>query len=193
MPPPRKVDLLPPELKSWLQEELKARGFGGYVELSDALNFRLEEEGLELRIGKSSLHAYGQEFEEFVKYQDQASAWAASWMNDNGLEEEAKRHNVLFQMVSTLAFKVMQAQMTQEAKEIDPRDLHFLGKLMKDLMASSGIREKLMEGERARIAEEAARAAKAAAAEEVGAAALQLGLTAETVESIKDKILFGGG
>lgn len=193
MPPPRKVDLLPPELKSWLQEELKARGFAGYVELSDALNFRLEEEGLELRIGKSSLHAYGQEFEEFVKYQDQASAWAASWMNDNGLEEEAKRHNVLFQMVSTLAFKVMQSQMTQEAKEIDPRDLHFLGKLMKDLMASSGIREKLMEGERARIAEEAAKAAKAAAAEEVGAAAQQLGLTAETVESIKDKILFGGG
>lgn len=193
MPPPRKVDLLPPELKSWLQEELKARGFAGYVELSDALNFRLEEAGLELRIGKSSLHAYGQEFEEFVKYQDQASAWAASWMNDNGLEEEAKRHNVLFQMVSTLAFKVMQSQMTQEAKEIDPRDLHFLGKLMKDLMASSGIREKLMETERARIAEEAAKAAKAAAAEEVGAAAQQLGLTAETVESIKDKILFGGG
>lgn len=193
MPPPRKVDLLPPELKSWLQEALKARGFAGYVELSDALNFRLEEEGLELRIGKSSLHAYGQEFEEFVKYQDQASAWAASWMNDNGLEEEAKRHNVLFQMVSTLAFKVMQAQMTQEAKEIDPRDLHFLGKLMKDLMASSGIREKLMEGERARIAEEAARAAKAAAAEEVGVAAQQLGLSDETVQSIRQQILFGGG
>ena len=193
MPPPRKVDLLPPELKSWLQEELKARGGGGYIELTDALNARLEKEGLELRIGKSSLHAYGQEFHEFVKYQDQASAWAASWMNDNGLEEEAKRHNVLFQMVSTLAFKVMQSQMTMDGKEIDPRNLHFLGKLMKDLMASSGIREKLMEGERARIAEEAAKAAKAAAAEEVGAAAQQLGLTAETVESIKDKILFGGG
>jgi Bacteriophage Mu, Gp27 len=151
MPPPRKVDLMPEELRKWLQEELKARGFGDYVALSEALNFRLEEEGLELRIGKSALHAYGSEYAEFVKYQDEASAWAADWMNDNGLEEEAQRHNVLFQMVTTLAFKSMQAQMTRKGDDIDPRELHFIGKMLKDIMASSGIREKIMEGERERI------------------------------------------
>lgn len=148
MPVPRKVDLLPPELRGWLQEELRARGFGDYVELSEALNFRLEEAGLELRIGKSALHAYGQEYQEFVKYQEEASAWAAGWMQENGLEEEAKRHNVLFQMVTTLAFKVMQAQMTKGGDEIDPKELHFLGRMLKDVMASSGMREKLVADER---------------------------------------------
>ena len=38
MPPPRKVDLLPVELRAWLQEELRARGFADYVALSEALS-----------------------------------------------------------------------------------------------------------------------------------------------------------
>jgi len=170
MPPPRKVDLLPAELKKWLQEELKLSGFAGYEALADSLNFRLEEEGLELRIKKSAIHAYGQEYEEFVKYQDEASSWAAGWMNDNGLEEEAQRHNVLFQMITTLAFKVMQSQMTKDGSEIDPRELHFLGKMLKDVMASSGIREQIMEAERERIveAERASMAAKLDEAVESG-------------------------
>lgn len=161
MPAPRKVDLLPPELRRWLQEELKARGFGDYVALAEALNFRLEEEGLALRIGKSALHAYGQEYAEFARHQEEASAWAAEWMRDAGLEEEAQRHNILFQMITTLAFKVMRAQMLKEGGEIDPRELAFLGKMLKDVMASSGMREKLMEAERARIAAEARAQAQA--------------------------------
>ncbi|WPY94691.1 phage protein Gp27 family protein [Limimaricola variabilis] len=148
MPPPRKVDLLPPELKDWLQEELRARGFGGYEEIAESLNFRLEEAGSELRIRKSALHAFGAEYQEFVKFQDQASAWAADWMQDNGLEDEARRHNVLFQMITTLAFKVMQSQMLKQGEEIDPKELHFLGRLMKDVMASSGIRETMAREER---------------------------------------------
>jgi hypothetical protein len=148
MPPPRKVDLLPDELKSWLQEELRTRGFGGYEEIAEALNFRLEEAGLDLRIRKSALHAFGQEYEEFVKYQEQASAWAADWMQEQGLAEEAKRHNVLFQMITTLAFKVMQSQMLKEGGEIDPKELHFLGRMLKDVMHSAGIRESLITAER---------------------------------------------
>lgn len=188
MPPRSKVEQLPADIKAWLQSELKARSFSGYVELTDELNRRLAEAGSDETIGKSSVHAYGQGFEEFIKYQDQASAWAASWMNDMGLEEEAKRHNVLFQMASTLAFKVMQGQMTKDADDVDPRDLHFLGKLMKDLMSSSGIREKLREDERQRVA----RLEREAVAEELDQKAHQLGMTAQTVESIKEQILFGG-
>ncbi len=158
MPPPRKVDLLPPEIRSWLQEELKARGFGGYEELAESLNRRLAAEGLELRIRKSALNAWGQEYERFIRYQEEASAWAAGWMAEQGLEDEAKRHNVLFQMVTTLAFRVMQARMLKDGEDIDPRELHFLGRLMKDVMASSGMREKLIEDlrrEQARALEDA--------------------------------------
>jgi len=185
MPPPRKIDLLPAELRGWLQEELRLRGFGDYVALAEALNARLADEGLELRIGKSAIHAFGQEYEHFVKAQEQASAWAADWMNDNGMEEEAKRHNVLFQMITTLAFKAMQSKMTSEGKDIDPRELHFLGKMLKDVMSSSGIREKLMEEERARIAREARESAAAA----VDKHARSAGMSAETAEAIKAEIL----
>ncbi|KAF0674356.1 phage protein Gp27 family protein, partial [Profundibacterium mesophilum] len=72
MPSPRKVDLLPPEVRGWLQEELKARGFGGYEELAAALNARLELDGLELRISKSALHAYGSDFRDYARAQEQA-------------------------------------------------------------------------------------------------------------------------
>lgn len=148
MPPPRKVDLLPPELRDWLKSELQLRGFADYEALSDALNARLDAQGQELRIGKSALHAFGSEYRQFVELQEQAGAWAEGWMNENGLAGEAQRHNVLFQMVTTLAFKQMKAQMEKDGDEIDPRELHFIGRMLKDIMASSGLREKLIEEER---------------------------------------------
>lgn len=148
MPAPRKVNLLPPELKKWLEEELRARGFADYEALAEALNWRLEEAGLDLRIQKSALHAFGAEYAEFVKVQESASAWATEWMTEAGIGEEAKRHNVLFQMITALAFKVMQAEMIKGADEIDPKNLHFIGRMMKDIMQSSGIREQLAAAER---------------------------------------------
>ncbi len=148
MPPPRKVDLLPPELKAWLKEALVAQGFAGYEQLAEDLNFRLEGAGLDIRIRKSALHSFGQEYEEFVKYQDEASAWAAGWMQEQGLADEAKRHNVLFQMITTLAFKVMKSQMEKDGGEIDPKELHFLGKMLNDVMASSGKREAMVTADR---------------------------------------------
>lgn len=148
MPPPRKIDLIPAEIRERLQESLRERGFGGYHDVTEDLNFWLEEAGLEVRIQKSAVHAFGQEYEAFVKAQEQASAWAADWMQDEGLADEAKRHNVLFQMITTLAFKVMQNQMIREGDAIDPKELHFLGKMLKDVMSSSGIREQLVANER---------------------------------------------
>jgi len=186
MPPPRKVDLLPPQLRTWLNEELVARGFGDYVALAEDLNARLEAEGLELRIGKSALHAHGQEYEAFARAQEQASAWAAGWMQENGLEEEAKRHNVLFQMVTTLAFKVMQGQMTKEADEIDPKELHFIGRMLKDVMSSSGMREKLVAEERARVAEEAAAAERRAQAEKLEAGVAAGAINAEAARAARE-------
>lgn len=148
MPPPRKIDLLPSELKGWLQEELRARGFGQYEELADALNFRLEEAGLDLRIQKSAVHVFGQEYEAMVKAQEEASAWAVSWMQEEGLADEAKRHNVLFQMITTLAFKAMKSKALKDGDDIDPKELHFLGRMLKDIMASSGLREQMITADR---------------------------------------------
>lgn len=148
MPPPRKIDLLPDEQREWLKRALKESGFSGYEQIAEALNARLEAEGCGLRLHRASVQRFGQEYREFVRYQEEAGAWAADWITDQGLEDEASRHGVLFQMLTTLAFKFMKDQMT-EGREIDPRELHFVGRMMKDIMASSGLREKMLEAERA--------------------------------------------
>lgn len=148
MPPPRKIDLLPPELRSWLQEELRNRGFGQYEELAEALNFRLEEAGLDLRIRKSAIHAWGSEYQEFVRLQEQATDWAKEWLGEMGMDDQAQRQNVLFQMLTTLAFKVMQAEVSKQGAEISPQNLHFLARMMKDVMSSSGIVQAMREKER---------------------------------------------
>lgn len=148
MPAPRKIELLPAELKKWLKEALIAQGFAGYEALAEDLNFRLEEAGSEVRIQKSAIHSFGQEYKEFVKYQEEASAWAKDWMQDMGLEDQAQRHNVLFQMLTTLAFKSMHAQINREGEDIDPKDLQMLGRMMKDVMSSSGIMQAMQTAER---------------------------------------------
>jgi len=148
MPPPRKVDLLPAELRAWLQEELRARGFGDYEAISEALNMRLEAAGLDLRIRKSAIHEFGSEYREFVRLQEQASDWAREWLGDMGLEDQAQRQNVLFQMLTTLAFKVMQAEVIKEGADISPQNLHFLARMMKDVMSSSGTVQAMRDKER---------------------------------------------
>lgn len=148
MPPPRKIDLMPPELRTWLHEELRARGFAQYEALADALNARLDAAGLNLRIGKSALHDFGSEYREFVRVQEQASDWAREWLGEMGMDDQAQRQNVLFQMLTTLAFKVMQAEVTKNGDEISPQSLHFLARMMKDVMSSSGIVQAMRERER---------------------------------------------
>lgn len=168
MPPPRKIDLLPGELRAWLQEELRARGFAEYEAISEALNFRLEEAGMDLRIRKSAIHEFGSEYREFVRLQEQASDWAKEWLGDMGLEDQAQRQNVLFQMLTTLAFKVMQAEVEKEGAEISPQNLHFLARMMKDVMSSSGIVQAMRDKERK---EQAAKLDAAVASGDLDAAA----------------------
>ncbi len=148
MPPPRKVDQLPPEIRDWLQQALRERGFSDYVEVTQELNDRLAEAGKVVSFHHATVHRFGQEYRKFVETQETASAWAQGWMTENGLEEEAKRHNVLFQMVTALAFKAMEARMMDEGAEIDPKDLHFIGKMLKDIMHSAGIRQNMLAAER---------------------------------------------
>lgn len=148
MPPPRKVDLLPSELRQWLQEELRARGFADYEALAEALNWRLEEAGLDLRIRKTALHEFGSEYREFVRLQEQASDWAREWLGEMGMDDQAQRQNVLFQMLTTLAFKVMQSEVEKEGADISPQNLHFLARMMKDVMASSGLVQAMRERDR---------------------------------------------
>lgn len=148
MPPPKKVDQLPPEIRDWLQQTLRERGFADYIAITEQLNDKLAEAGKVVTFHHATVHRFSQEYRAFVKTQETASAWAQEWMQENGLEEEAKRHNVLFQMITALAFKVMESQMGKDGGDIDPKELHFIGRMLKDVMASAGIRQNMLAAER---------------------------------------------
>lgn len=148
MPPPKKVDQLPPEIRDWLQQTLRERGFADYIAITEQLNDKLAEAGKVVTFHHATVHRFSQEYRAFVKTQETASAWAQEWMQENGLEEEAKRHNVLFQMITALAFKVMENQMGKDGGDIDPKELHFIGRMLKDVMASAGIRQNMLAAER---------------------------------------------
>ncbi|WP_419737724.1 phage protein Gp27 family protein [Ruegeria sp.] len=184
MPRRRKIDLLPSAIRDWLREELAAQGFADYDTITDALNDRLAEKGLLVTIGRSTVQRFGQEHREFSRLQQEATGWAAGWLDEIGLEEEARRQSVLFEMITTVAFKVMKAQMTREAGEIDPRDLHFLGRMMKDVMSSSGLREAMADKERKRLAE----AERRAGGERAGAAARGAGLSPDVAALIRQAV-----
>ena len=183
MPPPRKVDLLPADLREWLREALVARGFGGYEDLADELNRKLALSGSTMTIRKSALHGFGSKYQQFIKLQEEAGDWVQGFVSDIGIEGEADRHGALFQMLTALAFKTMKSAMEDEAP--DPKNLAYLGKMMKDIMSSSGVREKLLDAERARIREEE----RQAAAESAERSAVQLGFSADMAAQLRRGVL----
>lgn len=180
MPPPKKLDLIPIEFRQWLAETLQKRGFGDIVEVTDELNARLAEGGFEISLGKSSVG----DFNKVLKNQRDAFAMAETLLADMDIEAEGNMHKVLMQMIATQAFQLM-STMSGSDKDFDPKGLAALSRMLKDLMQSAGIREKLREDERQRLA----RKTRETAATDVEKQSKQLGLTRDTVEGIKAAIL----
>ena len=147
MPPRRKVDLLPRELREWLQDELRDRGFSGYEELADALNARLEDDGLELRIGKSAIHAYGQEFEEYARMQERAQDEIRTFLEEASLKEEVDVTSALFQQLTTIQWR-LQMMMANPDELPDPRGMKDLTTALNNLIRSTSLRDGLLKAER---------------------------------------------
>jgi len=163
MPQPRKISHLPDEVQDWLREELQARGYSDYDAITEALRERLEREGIEIEISRGAVYRHALAQKKFADLQREADAWAEGFLERRGVEDEAHRHQVLSAMLSTHAFRSMKAAMSPEDEVDDgamaPRDLHLLGRMLKDLMSSSGIREGLTEKERQRLIAEERQAA----------------------------------
>jgi hypothetical protein len=161
MPSPRKIDQLPGELKDRLRRALIERGFADIVGVTDELNDWLEDEGLELTVGKTAVG----KFSKMLKDQADAFGLAETLMANSSIEREAEMHKALSHLTATSALQMIQT--IRDADEtLDPKSLAALAKMLKDLMASSGLREKLVEADRR--AREAEQAAKLEAAVETG-------------------------
>lgn len=184
MPPPKKLDLIPDELRERLKATLEKRGFGDIVEVTEALNGWLEEEGLELTIGKTAVGNYSK----LLKDQREAFGMAETLLADMDIGAESDMHRTLMQMIATSAMHMMQA-VREEDGHLDAKSLMSLGRMLKDLMGSAGIREKLVADERARIAREAREAAQAEMAERFEAATAEAGLGEDTVAQMRRQFL----
>jgi hypothetical protein len=147
MPPPRKVDLLPAELKGWLRDELIARGFADYEALAEDLNFRLEDAGLELRIQKSAIHAFGQDFRQYAEAQAVAQEEIRAFLQEASLQREVDVTSALFQQLTTIQWR-LQMLMSDPDNLPDPRGMKDLTTALNNLIRSTDLREKLVAEER---------------------------------------------
>ncbi|ODM46790.1 phage protein Gp27 family protein [Mameliella sp. MMSF_3455] len=184
MPPPKKLDLIPEELRRWLAEELRDRGYSDIIGVTEALNFRLQDAGLEVTVGKTAVG----DFSKALKDQREAFAIAETLLSDLDIEAEGELHKVLMQMIATSAIHMIQS-VRAEDQHLDPKDLMSLGRMLKDLMSSSGMREKLLADERARVAREAREAAQAEMDEALEATATEAGLSAEMLDRLRRGVL----
>ncbi|OQR35900.1 terminase [Pseudomonas sp. T] len=166
MPPRSKVKQLPPEIKAWLDKYLVDTNFSGY----EALSAELEARGYS--IGKSALHAYGQNFEDRLaalrQSSEQAQAVVRAAPDDEGAVNEA-----LMRLVQDHLFKLL---MASEGK----LDLPKVAKAVAELGRASVVQAKWKAEYRDRAEDAAAKVEKIAK---------KGGLSADTVAEIRREIL----
>lgn len=163
MPPPRKIDRLSPQLRQWLNEELRARNFSGYEQLAEDLNFRCEEEGIEFRVGKTAIHAYGQEFRDYARMQEQAQDEIRAFLEQASMTDEANVTKALFQQLTGIQWRLQKA-MTVTNELPDARGMKDLTSALNNLIRSTSLRDAIIKSDRA---EQAAKLAAAANAGEI--------------------------
>jgi len=147
MPPPRKIDRLPPQLRQWLQEELKARNFSDYEQLAEDLAFRCEQEGVELRIGKSAIHAYGQDFRDYARAQVEAQEEIRVFLEEASLTDEASVTKALFQQLTAIQWRLQRAMAAPDSLP-DPRGMKDLTTALNNLIRSSSLRDAIVKADR---------------------------------------------
>lgn len=112
MPPPSKIDLLPDDVRSELDERIVANGFGGYVALADWL----AERGYE--IGKSTLGLHGKRLERHIA-NIRASTQAAVALEEAARDDTDARSNAIYAQFQSGIFDALTALADAE-QEVDP-------------------------------------------------------------------------
>lgn len=115
MPPRKKIETMPPELKAWLDEELVRRGFGDYVQLAADLRAKGAD------VSKSGLQRYGSQFEADLANMRIAGEQARAVIAANP-DEDDSMSQALMRMTQHKVFEVL------KVVQIDPEKMD-LGKL----------------------------------------------------------------
>jgi len=167
------IDQLPAEIREWLEGELLASGFAGYADLTTALNGRLEEHGLELTVAKSTLHRFGQRFEDQVAALKRTTQMAQTIARDLG-DDEGAITDAVIRLTQDKLFNIVLEE------GLSPAALNKISHAVADLSRAAVMQKKH---------QIATRSKAEAAAEKVAAVAKKGGLSAEAVDAIRKDIL----
>lgn len=143
MPPPRKIDQLPADTRQWLQDELMARGFGDYENLARDLNVLLEEQDLDITIGKSAIHNYAQDFKSYGEAQKQAQEEIRTFLQEASLQDEVDVTSALFQQLVAIQWK-LQMMLANPDMLPDPRGMKDLTSALNNLIRSTSLRDDIL-------------------------------------------------
>lgn len=141
----------------------------------DDIVAHLREVGVD-DISRSSVHRYRKTYEQVASEMRRYREMAAGFASELGAVEDSEAHQVIVQMLHTMLMRSGMEAIEGDSP-MDPKDLMFLGRTVKDLMSSVGDREKLkreIEKQiRTEAAENAATAAKAQGLSAAGVAAIR--------------------
>ncbi|WP_299378490.1 DUF3486 family protein [uncultured Kiloniella sp.] len=152
MPPRSKVEALPSDVREDLERQLVQNSFSKYRELSEWL----AEQGFQ--ISKSSLHSYGQNFEERLGSLKRVSEQARVVVSENP-DDDGAVNDALIRLVQEKAFTLL-LEMEVDAKDVN---LPKLMKVIADLSRASVSQKRLASEVRQQAREEAAKIATNAA------------------------------
>ena len=169
MPRRSKVKSLPKAVREELDEKLVEQGFQGYEELAEWL----DEKGFD--ISKSSVHRYGQEFEDRLEALRIATAQAKEITEQVG-DDEGALGDALTAVVQEKAFGLL-TSMEMEEQEVEFTSLmNAIARLQKASVKQKKFRQEMREK-----AQQAADDAEEIARDE--------GLSDQAAEQIREKIL----
>lgn len=175
MAPRSSIEKLPEDVRRWLERALTENGFSGYVELENLL----KEKGYQ--ISKSAIHRYGQKIENRLKAIKE-SAEIAKLITDQVDDEGDSQSDALMRLVQTDLMNLLID--ARNVDELDIKDrMKILGNIGKNIaaMTNSSVKLKQHQADVKRRAE--------IAAAETEKIVVQAGLSADTVRTIKERIL----
>jgi possible bacteriophage Mu GP27-like protein len=176
MPKRSTVKALPPAVKDWLDAALVGNNFSGYRELEEELKSR----GFD--ISRSAVHRYGQALERRLA-SIRASTEAAKVISENISSEKGTQSDAILEMIQSEVFQALM-QLEEIGEEDDPMKrlaaLSFVGKNISPLIGASINLKKYQADVKAKAQ---------TAAKEVEKIVKKGGLSADTADEIRQKIL----
>jgi len=170
------IDRLPKCLREAVQVALK----DGLT--IDEIVDLLSDEGAE--VSRSAVGRYTKNYREMAERQRDMSSVANAFAAEFG-DAGNSQQKLLIQMFTSVMTQAVLPMASGEDAEIDPRDMHFLARSIKDIASAA----KTDTDREAKIRDEERKSARAEAAKAAEQAARGAGATPETIAAIKRELL----